>query len=108
MIFVRTITLVLSIVCFVAPAWADDYKAGMAAYTRGDYATALREWQPMAEQGDAAVQYNLGLLYHNGMGAPQDYVQARKWYEKAAIQGHAYAQASLGTLYQNGQGGPQD
>jgi TPR repeat protein len=101
MIPVRTITLVLSIVCLVASAWA-DYKAGMDAYSHGDYATALREWRPLAEQGNAAVQYNRGLLYHNGMGVPQDYVHARQWYEKAAVQGHANAQLLLGALYEDG------
>src|SRR5207237_9495276 len=45
------IVLALSITCLAAPAWA-DYRAGMDAYGRGDYATALREWQPLAQQGD--------------------------------------------------------
>src|SRR5512141_852563 len=54
------IVLVLSLVCLVVPAWA-DFEAGMDANTRGDYATALREWRPLAEQGDALAQYNLGV-----------------------------------------------
>ncbi len=41
-----------------APAWA-DYNAGVAAYKRGDYATALREWRPLAEQGNAGAQNNV-------------------------------------------------
>lgn len=100
-------TLVLSILCLAAPAWA-DFQAGMTANDREDYATALREWQPLAEQGDALAQYNLGLLYRKGRGVPQDDVQARKWYAKAAAQGLAKAQFSLGTLYFNGEGGPKD
>ena len=36
------------------------------------FATALREWEPLAEQGDAAVQFNLGILYRLGKGLPQD------------------------------------
>ncbi len=44
-----TISLVLSIFCLAVPAWA-DFQAGVDAYQRGDYATALREWQPLAEQ----------------------------------------------------------
>jgi TPR repeat protein len=55
------IAVVLSIVCLAAPAWA-DYQAGMDAYNRGDYATALREWRPLAELGIAPAQFNLGLL----------------------------------------------
>ena len=90
-----TLALVLSIVCLAAPAWA-DFKAGENAYHRGDYATALREWQPLAKQGHAVAQYNLGLLYANGQGVPKDDAQARQWYEKAAVQGHADAQVNLG------------
>ncbi len=83
-----SIALVLSIVCLAVPAWA-DFQAGMDAYNRKDYATALREWRPLAEQGDADAQYNLALMYDRGYGVPQDYVQARQWYEKAAAQGDA-------------------
>jgi TPR repeat protein len=101
------ITLVLSIFCLALPAWA-DFQAGMTAHDREDYATALREWQPLAEQGDALAQYHVGMLYHKGRGVPQDDVQARKWYTKAAAQGQAKAQFSLGTLYFNGEGGSKD
>ena len=99
--------LVLSIVCLAAPARA-DFKAGENAYHRGDYATALREWQPLAKQGHAVAQYNLGLLYSNSQGVPKDDAQARQWYEKAAVQGHAEAQVNLGMLLDYGRGGPQD
>ncbi|MBH0203604.1 MAG: sel1 repeat family protein [Nitrospira sp.] len=101
------ITLLLSIVCFALPAWA-DFQVGLTAHDREDYATALREWQPLAEQGDAPAQYHLGMLYHKGRGVPQDDGQARKWYAKAAAQGQAKAQFSLGTLYFNGEGGSKD
>jgi TPR repeat protein len=102
-----SIALVLSIVCFVLPAWA-DFQAGMDANNREDYATALREWGPLAEKGDTLAQYHLGVLYRKGRGVPQDDVQARKWYDKAAVQGHAKAQYNLGTLYYNGEGAPKD
>ena len=101
------ITLVLSIVCLATPAWA-DLQAGIDAYNRGDYATALHEWRPLAKQGNANAQYNLGVLYDKGQGVPQNYWLARKWYEKAAAQGDAEAQFNLGFLYANGQGVPQD
>ena len=101
------IGLVLSIICLAVPAWA-DFQAGMDANNRGDYATALREWRPLAELGIAAAQFHLGQLYANGQGVPQDYVQARQWYEKAAIQGDASAQLNLGVLYENGSGVPKD
>ena len=102
-----SIALVLSLVCPVVPAWA-DYHAGIAANNRGDYATALREWRPLAEQGHAVAQYSLGLLYANGQGVPKDDAQARQWYEKAAAQGSRYVQGWLGLIYANGRGMPQD
>jgi len=107
MFFRLTMTLVLSSFCLAVPAWA-DFQAGMTAYDAEDYATAMREWQPLAEQGDAQAQYHVGLLYHKGRGVPQDDAQARKWYAKAAAQGQAKAQFGLGTLYFNGEGGPKD
>jgi hypothetical protein len=101
------IALVLSMVCLVVPAWA-DFQAGMDAYNRGDYATALREWRPLAEQGDAHAQFSLGLSYENGDGVPRDYAKAREWYEKAAAQRDAKAQFYLGMQSSFGEGGPQD
>ncbi len=80
------IALVLSIVCLAAPAWA-DFQAGVDAYELGDYATALHEWRPLADRGVAEAQYNLGVLYGNGYGVPQDFVQAYKWYKLAATYG---------------------
>ena len=101
------LSLVLWIICFAGPAWG-DYQAGMDAYQRGDYATALREWQPLAEQGQAVAQYQLGLLYANGQGLTKDDAKARQWYEKAAVQGHTEAQVNLGVLLMYARGGQQD
>lgn len=103
----RSIALVLSIVCPTAPAWA-DFKKGMDAYQHGEYATALSEWQPLAEQGQAIAQYQLGLLYANGKGVEKDDAKARKWYEKSAIQGHTEAQVNFGILLLYARGGQQD
>lgn len=47
---------------------ASDFQAGLDTYNHGDFAAALKEWQPLAEQGDANSQYNLGLLYALGKG----------------------------------------
>ena len=105
--FTITIILMLPLVGLAMPAWA-DFRAGMDAYDRGDYATALREIRPLAEQGDANAQGLLGVLYDNGRGVPQDSVQARQWYEKSAAQGFAAAQGNLGSMYYTGEGVPQD
>jgi TPR repeat protein len=101
------IAVVLSIICLAAPVWA-DYEAGVHAFQRADYATALREWQPLAEQGHPDAQYHLGLLYDFRKGVPQDFAMARQWYEKAAAQGHAGAQNNLGGLYEFGHGVTRD
>jgi uncharacterized protein len=61
------IILVLSIICLSAPAWTDG-QAGVDVYKRGDYATALRQWRPLAEQEDAGAQFYLGMLYASGRG----------------------------------------
>ena len=88
--------------------WSADYEKGSNAYVSGDYATALREWKPLAEQGNAGAQYNLGLMYVKGEGVIQDYKTAVKWFTLAAEQGHAPAQFNLGLMYENGHGVPQD
>ena len=73
------IALVLSIICLAAHAWA-DYQAGLDAYNGGDYATALREWRPLAEQGNDSAQFFLGLCYANGYGVPKNLELALHWY----------------------------
>ena len=52
------------LVTLVGPAWA-GFNEGVAALERGDYATALKELRPLAEQGNAVAQYNLGFMYGN-------------------------------------------
>ena len=88
--------------------YAQDFKKGEAAANREDYATALREWRPLAEQGDAAAQFQLGVLYEHGLGVIQDYKEAVKWWRKAAEQGYAYATLNLGFMYRQGKGVIQD
>ena len=91
-----------------APVWGADFDRGVVAYESGDYATALREWTPLAEQGLVEAQYNLGQMYAKGEGVPQDYKEAVKWYRRAAEQGYASAQFNLGWMYRNGEGVVQD
>ncbi len=80
-----------------APAWA-GFDEGVAGYDRGDYATALREWRPLAEQGHAEAQFKLANMYFNGQGVPLDIAEALEWLWKAADQGHAEAQDVSGLL----------
>jgi hypothetical protein len=65
-------------------AAAGPFEEGVAAYERGDYATALRLLRPLAEQGYASAQHNLGVAYGEGQGVPQDYVLAHMWFNLAA------------------------
>jgi uncharacterized protein len=90
------------------PAFSADWKKGVTAYQSGDYATALREWTPLAEQGNAYAQTSLGQMYNEGQGVPEDDKEAVKWYRLAAEQGVAFAQYNLGTMYGNGTGVIQD
>jgi len=110
---------------------AESIERGVAAYKRGDYATALREFRTLAEQGVAEAQFKLGGMYEKGQrrfrrlperrrlapasgrvrslgGVPQDYAEAARWYRKAAEQGDARAQKDLGHMYFDGRGVPQD
>jgi TPR repeat protein len=66
------------------------------AYDGGDYATALRIFQALANGGNATAQSNLGVMYDEGYGISQNYTEAVKWYRKAADQGDASAQRFAG------------
>jgi len=107
-----TALLGASVFSFHSTAWADtpeqQFQQGLEATKRGDYQTAFKLWLPLAEQGDASAQFNLGLMYDNGQGVKQDDVDAVKWYRKAAEQGYAKAQFNLGVMYHNGLGVKQD
>jgi TPR repeat protein len=89
-------------------AVAADFNKGLEAAQSGDFQTALAEWTPLAEQGDSDAQYNLGVMYDNGYGVPENDKTAVKWYTKAAEQGDAKAQYNLGVMYDKGYGVPEN
>ena len=97
-----------SIFYFQSTAWADtpeqQFQQGFEATERGDYQTAFKLWLPLAEQGNASTQFNLGVMYEDGRGVKQDDVEAVKWYRQAAEQGYVKAQFILGGLYLLGKG----
>ena len=98
-------SLLLSLALMLAPAAARaDIKAGWKAYTRGDYETAIKEWQPLAEDGDYQAAYALGMAFQI-KGEP---ALAVPWYEQAASAGLAEAQILLGTIYARGTAVPRD
>lgn len=104
----RSCLLVLIALASAAvPAFA-DFASGMAAYQKGDYATAAKDWQTEANAGNAEAQFNLGLLYVDGKGVSQDYAEAAVWFRRAADQGYAKAQHNFGAMLGSGQGVRRD
>jgi TPR repeat protein len=89
-------------------AFAGPFEDSMAAYDRGDYATAIRLCRPLAEQGNAKAQNGLGAMYYHGHGVARDFKEAVKWYRLAASQGNADAQLNLGAMYYDGEGVTED
>ena len=77
------------------------YQDGVDAFEAGDYATALRLWRLLADQGNATAQFNLCVLYANGLAVSRDDAEA-------ADQGVSNAQFNLGYMYQFGEGVSQD
>ena len=100
-----TLAVVGALLFSAGSAWA-DFDDGVAAYQRGDYATAFQEWLPLAEQGDVGAQTLIGLMYDEGYGVPENDAEAVKWFRKAAEQGHAKAQNNPGVMYLRGTGVP--
>ncbi len=81
-----------------SPAFA-DVKAGVDAWSKGDFAGAVKQWRDPATRGDADAQFNMAQAYKLGRGVKQDLNLAADWYAKAARQGHLQAADSLGHLY---------
>jgi TPR repeat protein len=103
----RLVLLLALVVGAAAPALA-DFDAGAAAVIKGDFATALAEFRPLAEHGHAKAQNNLGIMYQYGRGVAKDLAEAQRWYLKAAEQGIAQARYNLGLLYLGGEGVGRD
>jgi len=105
------VTLMAALLLMVATTGAvkaGPLQDGEAAYQRGDYATALQFFRPLAELGDAFTQDDPGVMYDKGLGVPQDYAAAVRWYRIAAEQGDAGGRANLGIMYAAGHGVPQN
>src|SRR5690606_3150698 len=84
------------------PAMA-DVKAGVDAWSRGDYTAAVREWEGPAEAGDPDAMFNLGQAYRLGRGVPSDLARAEALYARAAEAGHLQAADTYGLmLFQDG------
>lgn len=81
-----------------------NFEAGIAAYQANDLPLAYKEFLAASSKGHADSQYNLGLMYEQGIGVGKDEKESVVWYGKSAAQGNAAAQFNLGVLYENGRG----
>jgi cell division septation protein DedD len=77
---------------------AADVKAGVDAWSRGDYRKAVEQWRPDAIKGDPDAQFNLAQAYKLGRGVPLDMPMAESWFRKAAMQGHSQAEDNYGLV----------
>ena len=95
------------LLCLLLPVFtltAADFQKGFEAHLRGDYAAAIREWGPLAAQGDPRAQFNIGNMFDFGKGVTEDNAQAVYWYKKSAKQNCDIAQFNLGNCYNKGKG----
>ncbi|MBH62810.1 MAG: hypothetical protein CL569_10280 [Alphaproteobacteria bacterium] len=85
LMLVRFVSLAVLVMIAAHPAHA-GWKEANAAYKRGDFATVLENFVPLAEGGDANAQYNVGMMYAQGNGVGRDDFLAMHWFRKAALQ----------------------
>jgi TPR repeat protein len=92
----------------VGVAHADQERDGDAAFHNGDYKKALELLMPLAQQGNADAECDIGLMYFTGHGVPQDPAEGAKWFLAAARQGQIGAQVDIGIAYATGRGVQKD
>lgn len=87
---------------------ATTFEQGWRAYQQQDYSRALALWLPLAQEGHAQTQNNVGMVYLRSRDKGRDYAKAAQWFRRAAAQGNPHAQTSLGSLYAQGLGVERD
>jgi uncharacterized protein len=101
--------VMLGLLCSASGAViAGPFEDGLKAFERGNYPTAMRLLRPLAAEGDATAQYNVGVMYEEGLGVSIDYTEAVGWLLQAAERGNSEARFHLGFLYLYGRGVSQD
>ena len=96
--------VLVSLLVVLAGGCASPTRVGWHAYERGDYDRAVDAWTPLAVEGDADLQYLIGLIHDEGEWVDSDPQEAVAWYRRAAEQGHPAAQNNLGLCYSSGRG----
>jgi TPR repeat protein len=86
----------------------DPLADGAKSYQHADYKGALAAWQPMAAQGNPVAQNNLGIMYLDGKGVPQNMSEAIRYLSLSAAAGSSLGQNNLGGLYREGKGVARD
>jgi TPR repeat protein len=100
---IRTLILTISLAIASGTAMADNkLDDGVTAMLRGDNATALKVFRPLATGGNAEAQYYMGYMYQSGTGVPVDKTKALEWYNRAAAQGHTGASVQARVLAHTG------
>ena len=77
-----------------------DYQQARSAYAAGDYTKAYQLFQGLAESGDTKAQYDLSLMYIQGIGTKKNIGQGLIWLNRTAEKGNIEAMLELGVLYQ--------
>lgn len=103
----KVLYAVLFVAALTAPALAQD-DAGLTAYEAGEYESAARIWRELADQGNTVAQFNLGGMYHKGLGVGQDTAASFHWFRMAAEHGHGSSQYNLGVMFANANGVERD
>jgi uncharacterized protein len=105
----RVIPLLFMALFFAAPAAANPMEEARRAASRGDYATAIKLWLPLAEAGNIDAQMELGSLYSWGArDFAKNEAEGFKWWLKAAEKGNPHAQLRIGYGYEIGRGVARD
>ena len=94
-----SLTLFLGVVSEGHLAWSQSLEGAIKDYQNGKFNKAERQWQTLAEAGDADALFNLGQMYHLGDGAAFDDKKAVDYFLAAASMGHTAAARELGNLY---------
>ena len=94
----RPLLMMLAALLLASPATAAEstVKAGIEAWQRGEHASAVAIWRPLANKNDADALFNLGQAYRLGLGVKLDLATAQGYFDRAARLGHLDARPVLG------------
>ena len=92
------------LITLAQPVAAQDWDYGFAAYNRGHYTEAIKQWTPLSNQGNADAHYGLARVYYGGKGVLQNFRKALMYFRKAAVQNHRPSQWMIAEMYRQGQG----